>query len=83
MHTPYTNGASPSTPYSERPLRQKKRRRYDEGSYEGYDGYESTEPAPNNTLSQAVGGDAWDGEKKKKKRKKVHNPPQIINPQIY
>jgi len=78
--TPQLNGSTPGNASTIsggangddlRPKRQKKRRRYDEGSYEGYEGYDDEDTGTN--AGSGPGGGNWDGEqnKKKKKRKKA------------
>ena len=65
-----------STEEDLRPKRQKKRRRYDDASYEGYEGYEEddagTATGSGVGSGPGGGGGSWeDREKKKKKRKRV------------
>ncbi|KAF8253352.1 Rox3-domain-containing protein [Wilcoxina mikolae CBS 423.85] len=78
--TPQLNGSTPGNASTIsggangddlRPKRQKKRRRYDEGSYEGYEGYDDEDAGTN--AGNGPGGGNWDGDqnKKKKKRKKA------------
>lgn len=91
--TPQKNGSTPgnvataSGAANGEDLRPKrlKRRRYDEGSYEGYDVFEDDEPGGNGPAGGggiggggSGGGGTWDGDKKKKKRKK--NPPDVNSP---
>lgn len=85
--TPHVNGSTPGGASTVsggaggddvRP-RRKKRRRYDEVSYEGYEQFDGEEDAPVNNGSGGngsggggmMGGGGWNEEKKKKKRKKV------------
>lgn len=80
--TPQVNGSTPGNQSTvsggaigdDRPHRKGKRRRYDEGSYEGYEGYDDDDAAPPAAAgNSAAGGGSWQANQaalKKKKRKK-------------